>query len=107
MPAGLKAGPKGKVEKEVPAWLEKSNPEKAMVFVGPPRTGMAASFTRFLSRRPEIKNLVYLSCHPGTLTRDLGNLLAEGKWQLAEAIPFDMFPRTKHIEILTPLRREA
>ncbi len=91
---------KGKVEKIFPSWLQKSNLKKAMVVVDPPRTGMAGDLAEKLGEHPEIENLAYVSCHLGTLTRDLGLILKKGRLKVDSAFPFDMFPRTKHIEIL-------
>ena len=94
----------GKVEDVFPAWVKTAAFSKAFVFLDPPRKGMPEKLCRFLSKQASLSDLVYLSCHLGTLTRDLKLILESGKFQIREAIPFDMFPRTKHIEVLVRLQ---
>jgi len=85
------------VERQIEALL----PADA-VAVNPPRTGMAAEVSAALARRsPE--RLVYVSCDPATLARDLARLgAAPDRLQLR---CFDMFPQTSHVETLAVLRR--
>lgn len=85
-------------------WFAQAHPKKMCLFVDPPRQGLEASFAKKLSQVAGQPILTYLSCHLGSLTRDLGILLKKGHWKIDKVIPFDMFPRTKHIEILTILR---
>lgn len=49
-----------------------------------------------------IKNIIYLSCNPKTLIRDL--LLLQN-YKITSVTPFDMFPQTKHIEVLVTLQK--
>lgn len=49
------------------------------------------------------RKLVYVSCNPSTLARDLKAL--KGEYTLKEMIPFDFFPQTAHFEVLTILER--
>ena len=51
---------------------------------------------------PEI---IYVSCDPATLARDVKQLTSEG-WQISEMHLIDLFPQTFHIETCTVLRRE-
>ncbi len=90
---------RGKVENVFPEYLKNQKPAKQMLFLDPPRTGMEKSFCEFLAVSCPAQSLVYLSCHLGTLTRDLGTILKKGNFKIREIVPFDMFPRTKHIEI--------
>ncbi|HKQ98791.1 MAG TPA: hypothetical protein VJV75_13015, partial [Candidatus Polarisedimenticolia bacterium] len=46
--------------------------------------------------------IVYVSCDPGTLARDLGALTAAG-WRLLRITPFDLFPQTEHLEAVAVL----
>ncbi|HEY2202461.1 MAG TPA: hypothetical protein VGH56_11265, partial [Solirubrobacteraceae bacterium] len=71
------------------------------VLLDPPRTGareMLAAIARIAPRR-----LLYISCHPGTLARDLGVLVHEHGFTLAAAGVVDMFPHTAHVESLALL----
>ena len=52
----------------------------------------------------EVPRLVYVSCAPGTLARDLGYLAEEG-YQVKEVQPVDMFPWTAHVETVVLMSR--
>ncbi len=96
----------GRVEKTFPAAWEKFKEENALVLLDPPRQGISESLARFLSKKQGIGGLIYVSCDPVTLTRDLKIILSGGAWQLGEVAPFDFFPKTKHLEVvvfLTPV----
>ena len=73
-----------------------------VLFMDPPRKG---STERFLSAAKELapRKIVYVSCNPATLARDIAFLLPEYRLQSAE--PFDMFPMTPHVETLALLVR--
>jgi 23S rRNA (uracil1939-C5)-methyltransferase len=51
------------------------------------------------------QRLLYISCHPGSLARDLGVLVHEHGFTLAAAGVVDMFPHTAHVESLALLTR--
>jgi 23S rRNA (uracil1939-C5)-methyltransferase len=74
------------------------------VLLDPPRSGLAPGATRALAaaRAPR---LVYVSCDPGTLARDLGGLVGAAGWSLGEVVPFDLFPQTQHVEVVAVLER--
>jgi 23S rRNA (uracil1939-C5)-methyltransferase len=68
------------------------------VVLNPPRKGCApAVLDRVRALRP--RRVVYVSCDPGTLARDLARLV-EGGGQVVAARPFDMMPHTPHVETL-------
>jgi 23S rRNA (uracil1939-C5)-methyltransferase len=50
--------------------------------------------------------IVYLSCDPATLARDLSELMAAG-YRLARVRAFDLFPQTPHVEVLVRLERRG
>lgn len=70
--------------------------ETSLCIVDPPRSGLDATVTERLSRnRPA--ELIYVSCHPATLARDL-RLLTDAGYQITTLLPLDMFPQTAHLE---------
>jgi 23S rRNA (uracil1939-C5)-methyltransferase len=71
------------------------------VLLDPPRAGAAevlAAVSRLNPRR-----VLYISCHPGSLARDLGLLVHEHGMKLVAAGVLDMFPHTTHVESLALL----
>ena len=77
----------------------------AVAIVDPPRAGMGARALAALAEKHPVR-IVYVSCDPATLARDLRYLLERG-YQLQEVQPIDMFPQTYHVEsvaLLTGLR---
>ena len=73
-----------------------------LVLADPPRTGLSKPMLDWLCKtRPE--RLVYVSCHPGSLARDLGQLHARGGYRLISCTPADLFPRTNHVESVSLL----
>jgi len=74
-----------------------------IVVVDPPRAGL---HPRVVARIGELrpKRVVYVSCNPATLARDLKDFAGLG-YALADVRPFDMFPHTPHIECVAVLER--
>ncbi len=84
------------------AWLS-ANPEVRpdVVIVDPPRKGLAAGVIPALAaRRP--RAILYVSCNPASLARDLAGFAAAG-YLPTRAAAFDLFPHTPHIETLIRL----
>ena len=74
-----------------------------VVFMDPPRTGSDERFLRSLLRlRPN--RIVYISCNPDTLARDL-EILIRGGYRAESAQPVDMFPHTNHIETIVSMSK--
>jgi len=73
-----------------------------LIIVDPPRTGLGAESTALLAaiQAPE---LIYVSCDPATLARDLRALLASG-YAVASLTLADLFPQTFHLETVVHLR---
>lgn len=77
--------------------------EPDLVVLDPPRAGVAVGTLKFLAGlRP--RSIRYVSCHPPTLGRDLGTILARG-YRLNSIELFDFFPQTFHVESLARLAR--
>ncbi len=72
------------------------------VLLDPPRTGARAVLGALARLAPQ--RLLYVSCHPGSLARDLGVLVHEHGFTLAAAGVVDMFPHTAHVESVALLR---
>jgi 23S rRNA (uracil1939-C5)-methyltransferase len=74
----------------------------AAVLVDPPRKGLETAVRQALIEQP-VGQLLYLSCDPATLARDLRELCGQGPYRLAALQPFDFFPNTSHVETLAVL----
>ena len=57
-----------------------------------------------LLRRVRPAQIIYVSCHPATMARDLNVLCADGVFELAQVVPLDMFPNTQHVECVADIR---
>jgi len=71
------------------------------VLLDPPRTGAAAVLAALAALAPQ--RVLYISCHPGSLARDLSVLVHEHGFALQAAGVVDMFPHTTHVESLALL----
>jgi 23S rRNA (uracil1939-C5)-methyltransferase len=74
-----------------------------LVVVDPPRTGLGPEITESLARL-RAPAMVYVSCDPATLARDLRPLISSG-YAIASLTLADMFPQTFHLETLVHLHR--
>ena len=91
----------GEVESELPKILKEENISPDVVFVDPPRKGCAASvIKKLLEVKPS--RIIYISCNPATLARDL-KLLSEG-YSIKEITPVDQFCYTHHVECVVALK---
>ena len=73
-----------------------------VVVLDPPRAGAKEAVAAIAARKPE--RVVYVSCDPGTLRRDLGLFVAAG-YVPPPRTAFDMFPHTPHVETVVKLER--
>jgi 23S rRNA (uracil1939-C5)-methyltransferase len=86
-------------------WLQESY---SHVLLDPPRAGASEVLASISRLNPQ--RVLYISCHPGSLARDLGLLVNEHGMSLVAAGVMDMFPHTTHVEsmaILEPARRKG
>ncbi|MEB3327429.1 MAG: 23S rRNA (uracil(1939)-C(5))-methyltransferase RlmD [Synechococcus sp.] len=74
------------------------------LFLDPPRKGLEPMTLEVIRKHPPA-SLIYLSCDPATMARDLGQLLLGELYQLQLLQPFDFFPQTSHVETLAVLKR--
>lgn len=90
----------GDVEKALPEFIKERNVTPDVVFVDPPRKGCdKTAIETLLSLEP--KKIVYVSCNPATLGRDLK--LFEEKYDIKRLSICDMFPFTHHVESIAML----
>lgn len=93
----------GRVENVYPSLLENPEQVNSIAFIDPPRQGMSPSVAQTMAGARSVRHLLYLSCDPESLIRDLKIFTAEG-WTIARVMPFDFFPKTRHLETLVLLR---
>lgn len=79
--------------------------EDMVVFVDPARLGMEKSLIDALIKLNPRK-IVYMSCNPDTCVGDIKYLVDKSNYNLIEVTPYNMFPYTKHVEILACLQRQ-
>ena len=90
----------GAAEDVIPNWAEQGIKADVIV-VDPPRKGCdEALLETMIAMKP--KRIVYVSCSPATLARDL-KILEAGGFQTLEVQPVDMFPQTTHVECVAKL----
>lgn len=76
--------------------------ERAVVILDPPRRGCDENVLRAAAR---VRKIVYISCNPATLARDVKSLVDAG-YTLGRIRPFDMFPATPHVETVVCLEKQ-
>ena len=86
---------------DVAVELAKASQNNYTLIVDPPATGLTAEMRRaILDSSPQ--TMLYVSCNPPTLARDLGEL--RSRFDVVSITPFDMFPQTAEIEVVGHLR---
>lgn len=90
----------GEAEVVIPNWYKEGNIADVLV-VDPPRKGCdEALLQTIIDMKPQ--KVVYVSCNPATLARDL-RVLEDGGYQTVEVQPVDMFPQTMHVECVAQI----
>jgi tRNA/tmRNA/rRNA uracil-C5-methylase (TrmA/RlmC/RlmD family) len=93
----------GMVEEVLPELVKRFSPDATSVLLDPPRKGCLPQ-TLALLREVRPAQIVYVSCHPATMARDLNILCGDGVFEVARVTPLDMFPQTQHVECVADLR---
>ena len=108
----------GSVEELLPRILKTET--GATVVLDPPRAGVERGVLKLLKEH-RVQKIIYVSCNPATLARDLGILTGtlreengalvkgepSGEYEITLVQPFDMFPQTKHVETLVMLSKKS
>jgi tRNA/tmRNA/rRNA uracil-C5-methylase (TrmA/RlmC/RlmD family) len=93
----------GKAEELLPDMLTKLPPDRTAVLLDPPRKGCQNQMLELL-RQVRPQQIIYVSCQPATMARDLNVLCRDSVFKIAQVIPLDMFPQTAHVECVADLR---
>lgn len=73
-----------------------------VAIIDPPRAGLSPRALETLVHAKGFTHLFYLSCNPQALARDLKEFIDHG-WNVRRIVPFDFFPKTRHVETLALL----
>ena len=85
-------------------WVKGNNKKFDVVIIDPPRAGlMEPVIDHLLFLNP--KKIVYVSCNPSTLARDLKLITKDNVYKVEKVCPVDMFPQTYHIETVVLLKK--
>ena len=96
----------GRAEELLPRMLGRFEARSTSVILDPPRTGCPAEMLQAL-RETGPRQVLYVSCHPATLARDLNVLCAGNVFEVTKIVPLDMFPQTQHMECVADVRLTA
>lgn len=84
--------------------LKENGEQPSVVLVDPPRKGLSPELISTIAQM-QPKRVVYISCDPATLARDC-ELFENTGYKVIEVTPFDMFPRTAHVETVVLMSKE-
>jgi 23S rRNA (uracil1939-C5)-methyltransferase len=93
----------GPAEELLAGLLQRNDPAATSVVLDPPRKGCRPELLDLL-RRTGPAQLIYVSCQPATMARDLKILCADSTFQVQQVVPLDMFPQTAHVECVADIR---
>lgn len=93
----------GTVEEVLPRLLKRFSPAATTVLLDPPRKGCLPPTLQLL-RHELPAQIIYVSCHPATMARDLNILCRDDVFAVTDVTPLDMFPQTQHVECVAVLR---
>ncbi len=93
----------GRVEEVIGRWVKQGKTPPSSVIMDPPRAGLLPQVIESL-RSLGASRLIYVSCNPDTLARDVA--LLKPLYRLEHVAPVDMFPRTDHVEAVAAMVAE-
>ncbi len=93
----------GRSEEVIPRLIEDGKIPDAVV-LDPPRKGCDQTLLESIIRA-KIRQIIYISCYPSTLARDI-NILLNAGYNLVDVQPVDMFPQTFHVETIALLEKD-
>lgn len=96
----------GDAQELLPQLLNRFPAGETAVILDPPRAGIPKSAVEQL-REVQPRQIIYISCHPATLARDLNALCETGVFEVRSVVPLDMFPQTQHVECVADVRLSA
>jgi 23S rRNA (uracil1939-C5)-methyltransferase len=96
----------GMAEDVLPDLVWNWKPQTTTVLLDPPRKGCPGNLLDLL-RQTRPAQVIYVSCHPATMARDLNVLCNEAVFKLEKVNLLDMFPQTAHVECVADLRSRA
>ena len=100
IPANFQVRELGKNELNLKQYTK--DPSQTTCIIDPPRAGIEKGVTQTLAKSG-IPRILYISCNPSTLQRDLKILANEGGYSIKRIQLFDMFPRTAHFETIAEI----
>lgn len=95
----------GKTERLLFYTQRQCNLDETCLILDPPRSGCGRAVLKTLSKQKP-KKIIYVSCAPAMLARDLKQLVTFG-YELDRVTPFDMFPQTQHCEAVAELTLQS
>jgi 23S rRNA (uracil1939-C5)-methyltransferase len=96
----------GRTEEMLASLLRRFPANETCLILDPPRTGCPPESLEAL-RQSGPGQIIYVSCHPATLARDLNVLGRGGVFEVRAIMPLDMFPQTQHVEVVAECWRTA
>lgn len=93
----------GTTEDHIQALVDQHDAANTAIILDPPRKGCHQSILEVLIQAKP-RQIIYVSCQPATLSRDIKTLCDSGVFEVHKVIPLDMFPQTQHVECVTDIR---
>jgi tRNA/tmRNA/rRNA uracil-C5-methylase (TrmA/RlmC/RlmD family) len=93
----------GRAEDLFPDLVQRYPAHVTTIVLDPPRAGVPPESIALI-RQIRPAQVIYVSCHPATLARDLKMLSEENLYSVRSVTPYDMFPQTQHVECVADVR---